>query len=1138
MSIYNVSKIKNIYKNFTDSKTKFDKSYKDYKSGYIYTCNDPFLNKIKNKLNEKFNYLDKGFKKVNQVLSDYVNDVEIADLVIAGEKTTGSIRSSNVASKLKQLGSLANYSSNIASKTTIAKSKFKEYIIDPIASMTLKEYGCSVGVALVAEAEGVVSVFDNIADGILYYGGIAVGEVVGLFDEEAAKEIQDIAKEAIKDDPSKYFSDFYNNTSIGQYYMQNSNIKQGDSLYSFAKGYGSSATKLVVATACPNAMSAGLGFFAGSGESAEQSFKNGAGYYDDALTITLNGTTSAIDWYGQSRMGKNMVTGIDSLQNAVKNGGIKSIKDGIVQVLKTDISGNGKKIVGNIVKDVLKDPDTYLDSFSAAFNNIKFSKNPTTGKMEINIDYQNFSREFSQNLVMNIFFSSLTTSYGTASGLKNVDGSNIKNAEISSSAAKPKIDNNLDSLGKEYDELLATSKEDWFVKAKEARDNGWAWNLKEVDEVDNIVKRMGELEGNLGIKNTGVPESKIYDYSGAKKEADALVDEIRRRPIPGFENIDTNSQEYKKAMQEIYSKPSPSGKQDLSQVENPFDKKNIVKFTDDIKINKASNIESSKEFKIVEDITGGAAADKNVLKQVDEILDIDINNLKNADTSLPKNNLTSASNDQFLGNQSYDFSRQGSGIKTIKDGNDFYINSKTFTVDDMKSINKNSRFKKTIVYITDDTNPSIIFQQAKKPKNIVVRVGDFEYLSDGKGIRINQWRNTASVEPIKSSPVKSINQTNFEDEVGRTAAKLADDYNYLYFLKEDGTLEELIRQGQKFDSYTGVKLTDVDATLEKYPKRIDDLQDLVFKDDVVMTSRQRNLYDAMNDSIEKLNKQFGAEYGPDIGIRQVTAYANGEVDLNHIPRDYRDVIKDYSYDELQEYFLVKKQIEICNEFSKNGKMTDNYTNTFSRYVDADKIAETKNVNILLTDEAFEIFYPEENAMAFNNGTNSYMSLKYSDDIIKANMSHENIHQMSSNNGISGIHIDERHRGINETFTEYLNNLSLKSDYPKKPYCGYQPMVDRLDLLVQKGIFTNDDIMNAYFNNDISPIKNKVNQLAGSDNYYDNFVAAFQNAHDNNQYNDLDTCCMDLDYWNSRKTTQRDFGDTLDLSEITQEIPIQ
>ena len=151
-----------------------------------------------------------------------------------------------------------------------------------------------------------------------------------------------------------------------------------------------------------------------------------------------------------------------------------------------------------------------------------------------------------------------------------------------------------------------------------------------------------------------------------------------------------------------------------------------------------------------------------------------------------------------------------------------------------------------------------------------------------------------------------------------------------------------------------------------------------------------------------------------------------------------------------------------------------------------------------------------------------MNIKYADDILKANISHENIHQMSSNRGISGIRMDEVHCGINETFTEYLNSLCLKSDYPSYNYCAYQPMVDRLRLLVQKGVFTDDDIMSAYFNNDISPIKNKVNQLAGSNSYYDKFVMAFKNAHDNQKYIDLDNCCSDLGYWNSKKNITNKF----------------
>ncbi len=1112
MGTYNVSKIEGWLEDFTSAKNKFNNTYySDYKNSYIRSCSDSAVIRMRNKLNQHYDRIIRINNRIKNVWDDFLYDLKAVDNRLAGGK--GSTNDSTVASKLSKLPSLKEYKADL--KVRINSASAVVGTVDAIGwseDKTLEEnlqnsleiLGSTAAVTATSVVSGIFGLAEDLVDGVLLLGTQAVTGVATLFgEEEWAESAQNTMMDVISFDAvGEANKAFYENTSVGREINENSLIKydseiaQGIQDASTKLAEFAAATALTVATggvAAPVAILivGGTGYLIGSGDKAQESFsEEDRDFWEDSKETTIAGGIKAVEFYSEGKMGAGMVQAAGAIQSA---GGVTNF----LKNMRTALS-NGKsslftrESLKNGFRATLKDADTYIDSIGAALNNITYDS-----ENGLQVNWEGLVQETACNFALNSVFGFVGNSFETrmtngmeslglnakspdvnTSGMKNtIDDVNTNKAMFSSTSSKPKTDSNIASLRKEYDELLSKSKESWFVQAKEARDNGWAWNLNEINEVDNMVRRMEELEGSLGVKNTSIPESQIYDYSQAKKEADILAEEIREKPIPGFEKIDTNSQEYKSAIHAMYSNPSPSGKQVLSNSDN------IVKQVDNIKV---------------------------------------------------------AYSTEYLGNQSYDLGRQGSDnyVKTIRNGNDFYINSKTFTIDDMKSINKNSRFKKTIVYITDDTDPNIIFQQAKKPKNVVVRVGDFEYFSDGNGIRLNQWRNSVPVEPIKTPPVKSINQTNFEDSIERITWKLADNYNYLLSLKEDGTLKELIRQGQKFDAYTGVKLTDVDATLEKYAKRIDGLQDLVFKDDVVMTSRQKNLYDAMNGSIEKLNKQFGAKYGPDIGIRQVTAYVNGQVDLAYIPSEYRNIIKDYSYDELQEYLLLKRNIEICNDFSKNGKMIDNYTDTFSRFVDADKIAETKNVNILLSDKAFKMLSPNDNWMAFNNGSNSYMNLKYSQDIIKANMSHENIHQMSSNNGISGIHINEQHRGINETFTEYLNNFTLKSDYPKERYCGYQDMVDRLNFLVQKGIFTNDDIMSAYFNNDISPIKNKVNQLAGSNNYYDNFVAAFQNAHDNNQYNDLDMCCMDLDYWNSRKIRQRDFGDTLDLSEITQEIPIQ
>ena len=115
-------------------------------------------------------------------------------------------------------------------------------------------------------------------------------------------------------------------------------------------------------------------------------------------------------------------------------------------------------------------------------------------------------------------------------------------------------------LKNEYENLINKTKESWFKNAKEAKDNGYAGNLKDISEVDKITNRIKEIEQELNIKNSAVSEKSLNDnYYKNKEEADAFVNELKNKPIPGFKN--NVSQEN---IETLYETPSPSGKQVLS----------------------------------------------------------------------------------------------------------------------------------------------------------------------------------------------------------------------------------------------------------------------------------------------------------------------------------------------------------------------------------------------------------------------------------------------------------------------------------------------------------------------------------------------------------------------------------------------
>ena len=93
--------------------------------------------------------------------------------------------------------------------------------------------------------------------------------------------------------------------------------------------------------------------------------------------------------------------------------------------------------------------------------------------------------------------------YKLSSDIKNIGEktTNLK-SKLKRNKVKTTIDNvdtieNISSLRNEYNDLLKLTKEDWFINAKEAGDNGWAWDLNQVDKVDKTLKRMSEIKQKL-----------------------------------------------------------------------------------------------------------------------------------------------------------------------------------------------------------------------------------------------------------------------------------------------------------------------------------------------------------------------------------------------------------------------------------------------------------------------------------------------------------------------------------------------------------------------------------------------------------------------------------------------------------------
>lgn len=89
----------------------------------------------------------------------------------------------------------------------------------------------------------------------------------------------------------------------------------------------------------------------------------------------------------------------------------------------------------------------------------------------------------------------------------------------------------------------------------------------------------------------------------------------------------------------------------------------------------------------------------------------------------------------------------------------------------------------------------------------------------------------------------------------------------------------------------------------------------------------------------------------------------------------------------------------------------------------------------------------------------------------------------------------KYEGLNETVTEFLNELAMGKDYPTTEYCAYQPAVRGLKQILQMNIEGLDSgvIKKAYIDSDVSPLASAIDKIT-SPNFFENkLVPAFDEA---------------------------------------------
>ena len=619
MGTYDISKINNWFNDFTSARNKFNNKYcSDFTNSYIRNCNDSAVINMYNKLNQHYEKIKRINGRVNNIWDDFLFDVQAIDNRLAGQHVNA--RDSLISSKLSKIQNLEEYESDL--NTKISSLSAKVGIVDKIGLAENKSASenfaevferCGATVATLATSllEGVAKLGEDGMDLLVLAGAVKASGYTSMIDlknyitaevkgddslktNKTEQLWEDTRSFVSRDFTGFVFNKFYDNTQAGQWMKENA--------YGFdsVRAVGSEVGEVVGVVVLSTITGGSAAIIYGAAKTAEHTEEN----WQDQNVSTTGGLL------------KGMLQG--SLDGAFYALGAKG--DNIMKAAASSAVKQGEKIVLKKTailfgKTMFECGCSIVQDESSILVNTIFSNNTIYDVNGEVLEFKNFKDKWNyyykqaggdEGLVISMATAGILSFASDAKDvnkiMKNADidtsgtrksMGNSKNMDVSSGSKKINSDANIDFLKKEYNELLNKTKEEWFIKAKEAGDNGWAWDLNKVRDADDIVKRMQKLESTLDVKNTGVPESKIYDYSQAKKEADAMVQKIKNKPTPGFENIDTNSSEYKKAMQDMYSKPSPFGKQDLSKVENPF---NFSKQSNGVHISK-SNVENKINLK-------------------------------------------------------------------------------------------------------------------------------------------------------------------------------------------------------------------------------------------------------------------------------------------------------------------------------------------------------------------------------------------------------------------------------------------------------------------------------------------------------------------------------------------------------------
>ena len=311
------------------------------------------------------------------------------------------------------------------------------------------------------------------------------------------------------------------------------------------------------------------------------------------------------------------------------------------------------------------------------------------------------------------------------------------------------------------------------------------------------------------------------------------------------------------------------------------------------------------------------------------------------------------------------------------------------------------------------------------------------------------------IDKLSHDPVSVV------DDVVRRMLKEADAQNYSldYFISEDG---------QKLVKYTKYLINkDFSMTLPNG----------CFIDEILMTYQGTIVNAMMNDNFTPTKEQF---------IDVLTGILDEDSITDEEVRLFQNIMNNNNYNLYGDYVNTFAQyVRRANLEDAEGITAERLRKFTEGYVSDEKINSIYGSCKYETNAKFVLGDHSERSMAYNDGSQSVMNLKFSEDILQSNVNHESIHQISTRSIIdpqtgarivkSGVCYSkfddqkcewiESRTGFNECITELFNKISMESEYPKNIYyCGYQYGVIKLEELIDTGIINVNELKKFYFNN--------------------------------------------------------------------------